>query len=339
MRPQADTIVVGAGIVGLSTALALADDGVDILCVDEGPPGEQQSFGLGRIFRHAHDQPELVELAARSRSGWHGWEARFGLELLGREGHLLAGESLRDRAQLVQAAALPVEELDSAAVAARFPGLLPGLAVAFFDPGGGSIRARRTIDVLVHVLGSRLARARVDEVQRVSHGFSLATSEGALRCRRLVLCAGGGTNGLARQLGIEMELQRHLTVRVTFPTREGVVLPCLSDRSGLYGEGAYAVPLGTRREYGVGLVDLDLPEADAIRGCTAYVREALPCLRPDPVGIVARPSVDLGTGQDAMEIRHSDGLTVFAGHNAFKFAPLLGRLVADESGAGLALRG
>ena len=61
--------VVGAGIVGLSTAAALSDRGASVTVFERGVPGDGQSGGSGRIFRHAHDDPRLVELAALTPPG------------------------------------------------------------------------------------------------------------------------------------------------------------------------------------------------------------------------------------------------------------------------------
>src|SRR6056297_1409372 len=44
-KGQADVAVIGAGIVGLATALALQAKNLDVLLVDRGPPGGLTSHG------------------------------------------------------------------------------------------------------------------------------------------------------------------------------------------------------------------------------------------------------------------------------------------------------
>ncbi|MDE2292077.1 MAG: FAD-binding oxidoreductase, partial [Elusimicrobia bacterium] len=38
-------MVIGAGIVGLSTAFSLSKDGIAVTVVDRDPPGDKASFG------------------------------------------------------------------------------------------------------------------------------------------------------------------------------------------------------------------------------------------------------------------------------------------------------
>ena len=54
--PTEDTIVLGAGMVGVATALALQERGVNVSLVDRVGPGKETSFGCAGVI-----QAEAVE--------------------------------------------------------------------------------------------------------------------------------------------------------------------------------------------------------------------------------------------------------------------------------------
>lgn len=70
--------IIGAGVIGLATAVALRECGVDVTCLDPRPPMSQRSAGATRIFRLAHGEPELIELARESQQLFRSWTERSG---------------------------------------------------------------------------------------------------------------------------------------------------------------------------------------------------------------------------------------------------------------------
>ena len=65
-------IVVGAGLLGLATARALARRGWRVLVLEAaGAPGHERagSKGDARIFRLGYPEPHYVEMAALARTG------------------------------------------------------------------------------------------------------------------------------------------------------------------------------------------------------------------------------------------------------------------------------
>ncbi len=334
-------------MVGLAVATALRDRGVDVVCFERGRPGDGQSAGRTRQFRHLHREPELIELAVLARSGWLRWEERFERRLLGSEGALRVGAG-RFELEALQAAGVPAEELYSDQATKRFPiGKLAG-SMILWDPLAGAIRASDTVDVLAQYLGRALAGRRVDSIRISSGGDSveLATEHGVHQCARVVVCAGAGTDGLVRGLGIALHQARQAHLRLAFRVRESRFqpLPCYSDRGGEAGEVVYGLQdLGDR--YAVGLADVttypavadltsevpadvDLrPQRERIIN---YVRAALPGLEPVPVDEVLRLTTTLSDyPEDGFDVHRHGPVIAIAGPNLFKFAPVLGELLAQ----------
>ncbi len=79
MKRTADVVVIGAGIVGASVALLLAESGLRIVVVDRGPiAGGTTGAGEGNILvSDKGTGPELI-LARRSRQAWFEMSERTG---------------------------------------------------------------------------------------------------------------------------------------------------------------------------------------------------------------------------------------------------------------------
>jgi sarcosine oxidase len=348
MPEAVDVAVVGAGIVGLAAADALARGGVSVVCLDAGAPGHAQSAGVARGFRHLHPNPELMRLAVESRAAWRALEERTGVELLERGGMLRLGGDVEPEIAALRAIGVEARVVDAREAAARLPALAPEAGPLLLDPTAGAIRARAAIAALAGLVGHRLVRARVHAIEPAGDGVRVRTSAGDVRCARCLVCAGAGTERLVAPLGIALPRERRAAFRLTFrmTVPAPTAMPVWGDRSTRFGDGAYGTPEGLDR-YAVGLVattpPLDAPDAEALpagavdvraarRRLIAYVRAAFPGLDPAPVDGVLRLITPLrGPDEDALGLWRRDGVLAFAGHNLFKHAPRLGELLADAA--------
>jgi sarcosine oxidase len=340
-----DIGVVGAGIVGLSTAYALRERSASVCVYDGGLPGAGQSTGETRIFRHAHDDPRLVEFARVSRGVWDEWGERLGVELVSRDGAIALGPAVERRLALLERAGVPARAIGRSELAARLPVLAGYEGLAMLDEAGGAIRVRSAIAALSGELGDGLVTDEVISLRPTAWG----TVE--VRCRgrrtehsRVVVCAGTGTARLARSIGLSPPVRLSAHARATFEVRDrSELLACLQDGSGEFGEpAAYGAPLPGNERYAVGIAEnvavredgsfLD-PEhlATLAERAGDYVRRALPGLAPDPVALVHCWITELPWGDDGMGVWESDGLLFAAGHNLFKQAPALGRALASAA--------
>ncbi|UNX55112.1 FAD-binding oxidoreductase [Georgenia sp. TF02-10] len=338
--------VVGAGIVGLATAFALRRRGANVTVVESGPPGGGQSAGQGRIFRHAHADPRLVAQVVRSRALWREWEDELGTELVSPDGAVAIGDGVPAKvAALEPFPEAPVRLLTPAELAERLPVLAAYDGPAMLDVHGGAIRTRAAVGALVGRLGDTLVRDHVLAVRRrAAGGVEVRTGTDVRVVDHVVLCAGSGTAGLARGVGLDLPVELGAHVRLTFEVDGGAApLPTFQDGSGAFGEtGVYASPYPDTGHLAVGLSGSVPAHADggvvdpgalaALADRTAaYVRRALPGLRPDPVDHVHCWVTRLPWGEDGVGVWSADGVTAVAGHNLFKQAPVLGETLAEAA--------
>ena len=336
---SADVIVVGAGIVGLSTAYALEQRGVDFRIFEAARPGAGQSAGRTRIFRHAHRRPELVRDAAASRAIWEDWQARLGVTLIGRQGLVVAGSHAPELEALLTAEGLPARMLDQAEQERLLPIMRPVSGPAVLDELAGPTDVRGAIAALAGAVRDRLIEGQVFRVDPGEPAL-VESSEGVWSAGRVVICAGVGIRELAPAAGFDVPVSVGLHVRATFPLRDpGLAgrLPCLQEQSGDHAEIVYASPLPGAAQYAVGLAaDDEIPLAadretgveEMVARIAAYVESALPGLVPEPAELRLCLTSMLPEGSDSSRVWDNGSVLALAGDNLFKFGPLLGQRLA-----------
>ena len=336
--------VVGGGIVGLCAAYALMERGASLRIFETGVPGNGQSGGESRIFRHAHDDARLVRAAAASRAIYREWSSRLGVEMVSADGAVAIGDSVERRLSILdRVGGVPARRIDAAELAERQPLLAGYDGPAMLDDAGGSIRTGATVMALCAALGDALVADEVIGLRpRPSGAVEVTAGGGSGEFGAVLVCAGRGTAALARGLGISPPVDHGAHVRLTFRVRgrPPARLACLQDGSGAFGEtGVYAAPLPGNREYAVGLSesvpvreDGTMIDRDGLAGLAArtraYAERALPGLDPDPVGARTCWVTRLPWGSDGVGVWEAEGVHVLVGHNLFKQAPGLGRALA-----------
>jgi sarcosine oxidase len=328
-----EVAVVGAGIAGLSTAYALRRRGVECVCFEAAAPGSGQSAGRTRVFRHGHDDERLVRLAVRARAEWECLEGELGTRLLGREGVLVCGPNVAQRAAAFEAAGVPARFVKRDQQTNALPIFDPPEDMALLDELGGSIDVRAAIDGLAGSLGDAQIAARVFSVRDAGGGVEAHSSEGLWSAERAIVCPGAQLHELTGGLGLEIPLTVDLHTRASFPVREpGAQLACLMDRSGVHGETVYAAPMPDGRQYAVGLGgEEEPPVEEALSRLTSYVERAMPGLDPEPASVRLCQTSILPWGGDAFGVWRTGGIAALAGANLFKFGPLLGELLTDAA--------
>ena len=148
-----DAIVIGAGSVGMPSAMALAEQGLKVLCLDAFASGGQGSnkCALGGI-RATHSAPAKIRLCLDSLALFSSWEAAHGDSLEWYQGgyafvaYRPEDERMLKELLVVQkAAGLNIGWLEPEALLRVAPGLLrDGLLGGTYSPEDGSASPMRS---------------------------------------------------------------------------------------------------------------------------------------------------------------------------------------------------
>lgn len=340
-----DVAIIGGGVLGLFAAAAALARDLDVVCLEAGEPLGAQSRGEGRIFRVAHERPELCALAVRAAERWAECERAAGARLLDRCGVAVLGEGAEARHAAMRAAGAESALADYGQLGERLPQVRHADDVAvLWDPAGASIRTEVLGSWLRDVLGRRLRSASpVRAATRVGAGWWLDVPGGRVAARAVAVCAGTGAPALGEMLGVGVPawVGVRRTLRLTFTSSEAQPVPCLIDRCG--EPGSYSLP--TADGYSVGMIgptvepEIDDPDEPRFRSrsgaaCKRYARDRLVGVGPDVVTEVSceAPTSSLLANGEGWRIVGSGDAQVVVATNAYKFAPLIG----DEVIAALA---
>lgn len=334
--------VIGAGAFGLSTALALRARGHAVTVYDPGPLPHPlaASCDISKAVRLDYGaDATYTGLMERAIPRWRAWSERYGRIYEETGVLMLAGKTMStfeaDSLRTLRSRGHRVEVLDAGALQRRFPAWNTARhSVGYLNPVGGFARASATVAALAkdaRERGVALAIGESVDVEVVSAKHAVT-----------VVAAGAWTPGLLPELApvFTPTAQTILhfwpsdldawgahptfTADVSntgwygFPTMAGGVL-----KLGHHGLGRAMDPLGPRP-----------PAPGMLARARAFLAESIPSLADVPLAeqrtCIYCDSFDGDFWIDAVDGR--DGVFVAAGGSGhgFKFAPVIGRLVADR---------
>lgn len=331
--------VIGAGVVGLSTALALLDLDADVVVYEAEAPMSQRSSGQSRIFRLAHARPELVALAESAGRGYGEWSRRAGVELLIRTGNVHIGSEVPQWAAAMTDAGAVNSVLDTTR------GLdVPIKSVegpVLIDPSGGPINAHAVSEFLVEATSRALTHDTVHRLELKDKQTRVWSTNGTRDYDACVLAAGIGSLSLATQIGLSIpSTVRHHT-RFTFALRDPTWRPlCVIDKSEawragyttyqhLVEPGKWAIGAHLNTSENVWELGQDRASAISRRHTIAYVRENLEGVK-DQIVDELYCSVAEGWSDGYVTQRQGSVLAIH-GDNLFKFAPVIGQELATAA--------
>lgn len=349
-RPTA--IVVGAGIAGASTALALRRDGLQVRLLEQAQPGHAAaaSGGEHRILRCSHGADELyTQWAWQARLGWLELAEQTGRELFVPNGAVMLASARHTAwedasAQALTALGIPHFRCDQAELAVRLPQAhLRGIEYGLWEPQAGFVFAKRATEATVEQFvreGGQLERGRVDTdaSERPRVGGT------PLRADVIVIATGAWTGALfPRHLRRHLDVVRQNVIMVAPPAGDDRYdaerFPCWID----HGNSAYGIPAAGGYGFKAVLnwrqlsIDIDaedrLVDPTSIARTRRYLATRFPGLERAPITQCAVGQIANTPDTHFIIDRHPDhsDIVLVAGDSGhlFKHGPVVGRFVAD----------
>jgi sarcosine oxidase len=367
MAPVHDVAIVGAGLLGLAAARAVAAQGRDFVVLEQAAIGHDKggSKGSCRIFRLGYPEPEYVAAARQARELWHALEAETGRQILLPAPHLTFGPQLDAVHDAMREAGAGCELLSAADVAERFPEIRVG-GPALLETESCVTAADEALAALASAAGlvdpadpaghsgpsgARLRTGiRVTGVADDGRQVTLQTSADPVTARLAILATGAWTAGLLAGR-VPMAAEPRLE-QVAYLARAGAPPPPEPAPSAAsappapptpificYGDPSpYGLPVPGSGLYKIGihqsgvLTDPDAQTADPDPAMLARLTEVaqryLPGYVPEPVA-TERCIYDNTPDEDFIVDRVGNVVVGCgtSGHG-FKFGPLFGEWLA-----------
>jgi glycine oxidase len=343
---MSDVVIVGAGVVGLLTALQLARAGLNVIAFEQYAAGQEASWAGGGIVSPLYPwrySPAVTALAHWSQAFY----PQLAEQLLAQTGidpevhatglYWLELEDEIEALAWAQVQGRDLRQVPIEAVSVAVPSLGSGFSRALHMPDVANVRNPRMLRALKAALLA-MPNVTLREHCAVS-GFlregervvGVRTAQGELRADRVVLAAGAWSGELLKSLDIELPVAPVKGQMILYKCAEDF-LPAM-----VLAKGRYAIPrrdghilIGSTLEH----AEFDkTPTEEALASLKASAVELLPALvEAEVVGHWAglRPSSPEGIPFIG-ELSEFPGLWLNCGHyrNGLVLAPASCQLLAD----------
>jgi glycine/D-amino acid oxidase-like deaminating enzyme len=344
-------VVVGAGIVGCSIALHLADRGIRPVVVDPDRPALGASASaFASLSAFGKDPAAWYELARAGMAGWSRWAERLGGDIgLRRDGEVRwaadprEGEDLTERVARARRSGYPIRLIGPAELRHLLPTAEPGpVAAACFAPNDGQVEPPLVLHACREALrqaGARLLLGRSAKVRVDDDGVRVEAGDELLRPSTTVLAAGAEAIRVAADAGLDIP-----TVASPGMLVETRPLPPSLTGKVVYLPGGPGPPVHLRQRHDGSVlvgersqetVVVD-PSEEHAHALLAQAARFFPALRGVPVRrrILAWRSMPADRLPIVGPLPWLEELYVAVTHSGVTVAPALGRLVAREVAEG-----
>ena len=357
---MATVIVVGGGINGVTSAIELKRRGHKVILVDPGPLPHPlaASTDISKAVRAAYGSGEdYTALAERCIELWRKWNAKFGIELYHETGvlfvcqHRMQPDDFEyESCRVLEKQGHRFERFDSFTFHQRFPAFAEDrFQDGFFDPDAGYVESGRVVATLIEhakSLGVELREhtkfTALDESDRRVEGIVLEDRH-RINGDAVIMATGAWTPHLLPFTKKFLRSTAHPVFHLR-PKQPNFFLP---ERFPFFGAdisttGYYGFPLNQGvvkiANHGPGReMSPDSPERVVTRedenDLRKFLRSTIPGLAEAPI-VYTRVCMYCDTNDGDFWIAPDPdrpNLTIATGDcgHGFKFAPVLGELIAD----------
>ncbi len=360
---EADLLVVGGGVTGLSAALFAAREGARVTLLDRGRLGAEASGGnagslhlqllswdFGTKAVGGGDlQLRTLPLQAEAIDLWSDLERDLGAAFeIHRTGGLVVAETraqipfLEAKAAAEARVGIETEVIDAARLRRIAPHVSERMVAAAWCPGEGKINPLAATNALI--AAARAAGVRFEEntavtgIARDGAGYSVATDRGTIAAPRLILAAGGWSAALGAMLGCAIPV-KGAPLQMVVTERTAPILPCLvahadrhltmkqTDAGTILIGGAWTAETGPTGQARV------LP--DSLEGNLWVAARTVPSVAGLRVlRSWAAMNIDIDGAPLIGPLPGAPGVTVAATANGYTLGPLMGREAAAISLSG-----
>lgn len=262
---RADVVVIGGGIIGVSTALALHEKGLSVALCEKGHiAGEQSSRNWGWVRVTRRDPREFL-LSIESLKIWRTLDRKLGIDTgfnqcgilyVSNDDKVIARHRdwLMRARQIAGADAFDTREIGTREIAALLPGAKQSFKGGIFTPGDARAEPQKAAPAIANALRregvSILTPCAVRGIETSGGRVSaVVTEHGTIRCDAVVVAGGAWTRYFCGNLGVDLpQLLTRASVLRTEPLEGGPTCSANNEEFAFRkrADGGYTVAYGMR---------------------------------------------------------------------------------------------
>lgn len=348
MAPR-EIVIVGAGVMGAAAAWQLTKRGDQVRVIEQFSDGHERgsSHGASRIFRLGYSDPFWVDLGREALALWHELERDAGVPLIVQTGSVDHGDAAAVSTILaaLDAAGVPTELLTPSVAEDRWPGMrFEGSGV--FQAGGGRIASGAARMAMIEHAQRHGATVRYEEpvraIEVADDRARVVLDHEVIDAEVVVVAAGAWAAPLLDgivdlpALRVTQESVFHFAPRESHSWWPSFIHH--HDRATVYGLETPGVGVKLAEHHTGPVVDPDRRDGMVDPGSreriVQFVERWMPGLVPVPVDEIT--CLYTTTPTEDFIIDRAGPVVVASpcsGHG-FKFAPIVGSMIADVVGGG-----